>query len=1661
MRCVRWLAVGSLFVILSAGCGAAPPGGEDAGQNPVPDSGQAQQDGGNPVTDSGTGMTSDAGEEKDAGTSGTDDAGTAGSDAGTTDAGTTGSDAGTTDAGTTGSDAGAPSVPSAPTGVTVVRGNGQVSVGWTAPSSNGGSALLTYSVIPYVGASAGTAVTVAASSTSTSVTGLTNGTAYTFKVAATNAVGTGPQSAASSAVTPATTPSAPLGVSAVRGAGQATVSWSQPLSNGGDALTGYTVTPYVGTTAGTPVTVTAGVTSTVVNGLVNGLPYTFTVLATNTVGSGPESGASNAVTPATVPGAPTGVLGLRGNQQVTVSWTAPADNGGSAVLSYTVTPYDGATPLGAVTVSAPTTQAVVSGLVNGKPYTFVVVATNAVGSGGGATSGPVTPATVPQPPSSVVAAIDVRAARLSWTAPTNTGGSPITGYTVTASPGGATASTTGATAVIVPGLTNGTPYTFVVVATNAVGSSAPSGPSNAVTPGPSTVSVSGTVTYTGAKSGRVYIVLRSNGSSGTPAVGTSLAAPGAFTLDGVAWPGSYELFAWRDSTGQQLPNGSVDPIGSASVTVQGTSVTGANVTLTDAPAAVTPAVPSVDFALGSEDSALVSWSSSRTPAGHEAAISYLVDAVRVSDSAVVASRTLGAGNGNFALFGALPATDYLFRVRAQNAAGTSANAVSNTVTVGARAGGHSVSGTATFAGAATGPLYVYVFNQSAGAYFVRVPSPTSPQAFTIPHVPDGTWEMGAFVDLGNDGIIGPTDPALGGGPGPSARVSVAGADVTGLSAAFPPGLGWARVTTHLYDGRWTLGLDVHSGTKRPAKVRLVSGPNVTVPLDVGISMDSRGPGPVRFGAQWQCANGAPAPQLGDPYAFDVTFTDGTTATLTAQIDHLVPAPPTPTAPLGTSLSAAPQFTWQAPSPAPSGAYRYALRLRDDTGNSVVWEAEDLPSSQQSALYNFNGTATQAPALTGSSYTWELEARDDFGNSAAAVQAHFTVPVTVTVFPSSATVKQGATQRFVAVVTGAADPTVAWTSAGGIGTVDGSGLFTASLMASGQVTATSSADGTKSGSASVTVTAANQVQVSITPPFERTVVSGGSTTLAATVTNPFGGSTAVTWSVLESSCGTVQATGQYTAGSGARVCHVVATSVADPTKVDLAQIYVVQPLYAISGTVAYAGAKPGRIYISASMDTPSGPSVVGTSLASPGAFTLQGLPASGSAITLHAWRDPTDVGKYVVGSSPHAQTVLNFTGSSITGVALTLTDPPSTTPPMPSGGSCIGGTDSLWAEWQPVRDPNNNELPTHYRVHVSTSAAFPAGSTTVVTVLAGARATQTVVTGLAPGAYFVGVSAGVGVANSAIQPIGSTNVGTASSPTSIAGQVTFTGAPPSGPLYIVAHGTGGNYYARILAPTYPQSYAFPANAGTYTVEAFIDEGGDGLFRDTDPGTYGGAGAVAVTVSSGTATAPAIDLTRPNGAVGRVRVERFIRTWGQGYALHFDVTPGLKRPVAVTLVGGPKVSSPVDIGMEVGPYDGQQRHTYTYVMSSHAPQAGDTYQVQVTRSDNTTETLNLAVSAFTRTPPSPLTPVGTISSTQPTFSWGPVPSDRRIALNVRQGYGPSLWWVDLANGATSVAYNSNGQANPPALSPSPSPYVWTLTVEDPFGNWTTQETEFYVQ
>jgi hypothetical protein len=237
--------------------------------------------------------------------------------------------------------------PGAPTAVSASGGDTSAVVTWSAPVSDGGSAVTGYWVRV---ADAATDVQVgalrpaAAGATSLGVTGLVNGIAVRFQVQAGNGVGRGGFSGLSNSVSPATIPGVPVIGTPTRGNASALVRWAPSTSSGGSVMTGYSVRVV---NAATNVQVGAlrpaavGATSVAVTGLVNGTAVRFQVRAGNAVGNSGYSALSVAVIPARVPARPViavaspGAVG--GAVTAVARWAPPVSNGGLVVNGYVVT----------------------------------------------------------------------------------------------------------------------------------------------------------------------------------------------------------------------------------------------------------------------------------------------------------------------------------------------------------------------------------------------------------------------------------------------------------------------------------------------------------------------------------------------------------------------------------------------------------------------------------------------------------------------------------------------------------------------------------------------------------------------------------------------------------------------------------------------------------------------------------------------------------------------------------------------------------------------------------------------------------------------------------------------------------------------------------------------------------------------------------------------------------------------------------------------------------------------------------------------------------------------------------------------------------------------------------------------------------------------------
>ncbi len=368
----------------------------------------------------------------------------------------------------------AATLPAAPTNLWPMPGDTAVTLSWTNP---GGDAITSHEVSTDGGTTFSDIPNSAhgqTNATGYTVTGLDNGTGYTFKLRARNASGRGRASTATA--TPRAPPDAPEGLSATAGDGQATLSWINP---GDNTITKYQYRRKTGDGAYGTWTDIGGsswtTTTHTVTGLGNGTQYGFQLRAVNAIGEGPESTPVQLATP--VWGAPANLSATpfidpdTDESQVILSWTDPGD---STIAKYQVSTDGGETFDNISGSSATTTSYAVTGLTNGTTYTLALRAANAdasvVGTAATATARPLWPA-----PTNLKAAPGNEKVELTWD-----GNSAIAHYRVHTQSSGATltpsdveSSGSGTTTrATVEDLTNGTEYTFTVQAVDTSGGTA-------------------------------------------------------------------------------------------------------------------------------------------------------------------------------------------------------------------------------------------------------------------------------------------------------------------------------------------------------------------------------------------------------------------------------------------------------------------------------------------------------------------------------------------------------------------------------------------------------------------------------------------------------------------------------------------------------------------------------------------------------------------------------------------------------------------------------------------------------------------------------------------------------------------------------------------------------------------------------------------------------------------------------------------------------------------------------------------------------------------------------------------------------------------------------------------------------------------------------------
>ena len=393
--------------------------------------------------------------------------------------------------------------PGAPSIDSVTPGDETLAVAWSAPASNGGRDITSYD-LRYIRSDAPSKADAnwtvrdgiwTSGALRHILSGLTNGVDYDVQLRAENAVGNGSWSGAG-AGKPLTTPSAPTIDSVTPGDETLTVSWSAPADTGGSEVTGYDLR-YIRSDAPSKADVnwterdsvwTSGALQYTVSGLTNGVRYDLQIRAVNIAGDGRWSVTISAA-PQTIPAAPTIASLTPGDETLTIAWSAPTDTGGSTIQGYDAryirsdapdksdddwTERDGIWTSGAL-------EYALSGLTNGVRYDVQLRAVTGAGNGPWSATASATPQTAPDAPTVNLITVGDGALAVSWSAPSDTGGSAVTSYDVRHIRSDALDKsddrwterdgiwTSGALEYTVDSLTNGVGYDLQVRAVNAAG----------------------------------------------------------------------------------------------------------------------------------------------------------------------------------------------------------------------------------------------------------------------------------------------------------------------------------------------------------------------------------------------------------------------------------------------------------------------------------------------------------------------------------------------------------------------------------------------------------------------------------------------------------------------------------------------------------------------------------------------------------------------------------------------------------------------------------------------------------------------------------------------------------------------------------------------------------------------------------------------------------------------------------------------------------------------------------------------------------------------------------------------------------------------------------------------------------------------------------------
>ena len=659
---------------------------------------------------------------------------------------------------------------------------------------------------------------------------------------------------------------------------------------------------------------------------------------------------------------------------------------------------------------------------------------------------------------------------------------------------------------------------------------------------------------------------------------------------------------------------------------------------------------------------------------------------------------------------------------------------------------------------------------------------------------------------------------------------------------------------------------------------------------------------------------------------------------------------------------------------------------------------------------------------------------------------------------------------------------------------------------GAITGTPTATGTSNFTAKVTdstqptpETATANLSITINAALTITTTSlpdGSTGAQYNSAVNAAGGLQPYSWSIITGSLppglgfnnnnNSLDITGQPTTTGSYTFTVQVTDSENPPVSVSNSYTIVIGtqlPGYTVSGTVSYGGSKTGWVYLQLNSNNCGGcNNNLGTSiseavLTSGGAFTIHGVQPG--TYTLQAYMDNLGYGAQNASNPTGSVSNITVVSSPVTGVALTLSDPGaitlSTAPVWNANNGNGAFSGGAFVSFKTIRNNNGIEMPASYTVQWSTSSSF-SSITGSRSFPATGNNNPWIINGLTNGQvlYFRAQGVAGSSTSSWSSPSNAMTIGAPTGGNTVSGTVTFS-QTATGPLYVGFYNqsTGAVYVDVVGSKTSP-----PKSPASYTVQ--VPTASDyffvGILDQNNSGLLTGPGQVTNTNGNNQAPVPVTgnmtneDLTLPSGnSTAAVMTQAWEQINSNGtnisYNIGFNVNGLVKLPVAVELATGPALGVVIPADVATGGFSGNSdQFSYWTNLNGATPQVGDTYTLNVTYSDGSSEVLTVTVSAVLNAFATNLSPQGSGVSTTPNFSWtDPQNASSYVyQFQLSDQNGNQIWQIPgnnsnsngFSSSITSITWDVDptGSGDLPSVSSlnASSNYNWQITASDVNGN-----------